>query len=154
METILGFKLGCPGCASYLTPKLSSPSSPFLAVFSSILLPSFLKPTPPSIVNCTRFLEVTGTFYWLWRYFTYHKWTMLTERYKAHALFMNTHTVVVVVVVIITDTQAYYYIDGLVLLWRQGFHVPFSLLELYWCLIKIANRLLVPLEGDYIVIVR
>ncbi len=29
-----------------------------------------------------------------------------TEPYKAHELFMNTHTVIVV-----TDTQAYYYID-------------------------------------------
>ncbi len=42
-----------------------------------LLSPSFLKPTWPSIVNCTHFLEVTSTLYWLWRYFTYHKWTML-----------------------------------------------------------------------------
>ncbi len=37
-------------------------------------------------------------------------------------------------------------------LMKTDFHVPFSLLELYWCLIKIANRLLVLLEGDYIII--
>ncbi len=33
METILGFKLGCPDSASCLTPKQSNPNTPFLTVY-------------------------------------------------------------------------------------------------------------------------
>ncbi len=41
METILGFKMGCPGSASYLTPKLSYPNTPFLTAHIMSKLPLF-----------------------------------------------------------------------------------------------------------------
>ena len=57
----------------------------------------FLKPTPSSIVYCTCFLEVTSMFYWMWRYFTFHKETMLYRTVKIswiiHRYTHRTHTV-------------------------------------------------------------
>ena len=47
-----------------------------------------------------------------------------------------------------------FWLVHILLLWRHRFHVPFSLVELFWCLIEIANRLLVILEENYFVIAR
>ena len=64
-------------------------STGFLITIYFVLLPFFLKPTPPPLVYCTCFFR--ATVYWRWQHFTHHWMTMLYQTIHAHELFVNKH---------------------------------------------------------------